>query len=212
MNNLFKYPRTYHLPWSEGLQSDDKKTPSLGAFYDLDIVVTKKMDGENTSLYRNHYHARSLDSKHHPSRDWIKSFHGAIKRNIPENWRICGENMYATHSIHYSNLESYFLGFSIWNEENICLSWPDTLEWFGLLDITPVEEIWQGKFEDFLKIHNQFDSTLGENLEGYVVRNLNAFHYDDFSTNVAKVVRKNHVQTDEHWMHKAIVPNKLKES
>ena len=56
---------------------------------------------------------------------------------------------------------------------------------------------------------------IGENLdlekcEGFVVRNIEQFHYQDFSQNVAKWVRSNHIQTDAHWMHREVVPNLLK--
>ena len=86
------------------------------------------MDGENTSLYQNAYHARSVESRGHPSRSRVKSFHAQIQGDIPSGWRICGENLYATHSIKYENLKSYFLGFSVWNEQNMCLSWEETTE------------------------------------------------------------------------------------
>ena len=52
--------------------------------------------------------------------------------------------------------------------------------------------------------------TLDLNLcEGYVVRNAEQFAFNDFSDNIAKWVRRNHVQTDEHWLNQAIVPNGL---
>ena len=35
--------------------------------------------------------------------------------------------------------------------------------------------------------------------EGVVVRRVHEFGADDFSKNVVKYVRENHVQTDEHW-------------
>jgi hypothetical protein len=35
------------------------------------------------------------------------------------------------------------------------------------------------------------------------------FPFDDFQNAVAKWVRTDHVQSEEHWMHKAVVPNKL---
>jgi RNA ligase len=95
-----KYPRTYHLPWSEGIQDDDRTLESLDAFAGRRVVVTEKMDGENTSLYRDHLHARSLDGRHHPSRNWVKQFWSRLRADIPEGWRICGENLYARHSIH----------------------------------------------------------------------------------------------------------------
>jgi len=205
-----KYPRTMHLPWSLGVQNDDKVIHSLDNFVGKRVIITEKMDGENATLYSDHYHARSLDSKHHPSRDWIKSFHSVVKYSIPENWRVCGENLYAEHSIKYDALPSYFMGFSIWSDENICLSWDETMEYFSLIGITPVNIWYDGQFDDFLANHDTFDKKVQGNIEGYVVRVAEAFSYNDFSTRVAKFVRKGHVQTDEHWMHKPVIPNTLK--
>jgi hypothetical protein len=209
---LCKYPKTMHLPWSPGLQNDDRLIESLDAFRGKRIIATEKMDGENASLYRDHYHARSLDSKHHPSRDWIKSFHAEVKFSIPENWRVCGENLFAEHSISYDDLPSYFMGFSIWNESNECLSWDDTVEWFELMNVVPVRVWWDGPFEEFLAHHEMLDARVQGNIEGYVIRVADSFAFPDFKTHVAKFVRKGHVQTDEHWMHKPVVPNGLKHS
>jgi hypothetical protein len=50
----------------------------------------------------------------------------------------------------------------------------------------------------------------GQEVEGFVMKNIDRFHYDDFGNNIAKYVRKGHVQTDEHWMHQEVIPNKLK--
>lgn len=208
--NYVKYPRTFHLPWSPGATNDDKVLKNVNSFEDTIVVITEKMDGENTTMYSDYYHARSIDSRHHPSRDWLASFHATIASDIPKGWRICGENVYAQHSIEYSDLESYFLGFSIWNDQNICLSWDETKYWFELLGITPVRELYTGLFvpEHVKNLHNELDKT---KVEGYVVRNAGSFAYSEFSSNVAKFVRPNHVQTDKHWMHSSITPNKLKE-
>lgn len=205
-----KYPRTFHLPWSLGRTCDDKVLQSIEHLLDLPYVVSLKKDGECTSLYSDGFHARSLDSRHHPSRDWLKRFHAGIAHNIPAGWRVCGENVYARHSIAYTDLPSYFLGFSIWDDQNMCLGWDDTLEWFELIGITPVEELWRGHFNEpqLRRLAKRLD--LGKE-EGYVVRPQGAFHYDDFGQRVAKFVRKSHVQTDAHWMHQAVVPNQLAE-
>ncbi len=48
------------------------------------VIATLKLDGENTTMYSDHIHARSLDSAHHPSRTMIKQIHGAIKHLIPK--------------------------------------------------------------------------------------------------------------------------------
>jgi len=200
-----KYPKTFHLPWTKTVTKDDKILKSVKHFEGKRVVVTIKMDGENNTLYRDYFHARSLDSNNHPSRNWVKRFHSEFSFEIPEGWRICGEDLFATHSISYDNLCSYFYGFSIWNEKNFCLSWEETLEWFDLFKIIPVEVLYDGIWNEELIRNIDYG-----NQEGYVVRTFDSFHYDDFKMNVAKCVRANHVQTDNHWMSAEIVPNKLK--
>ena len=108
-----KYPRTYHVSWSPGKASDDKTQFDLSSFEGKYIVLTEKMDGENSTISRDYTHARSLDSADHPSRHWLKGMWGDMRYDIPEGWRICGENLYAKHSLGYDNLSSYFMVFSI---------------------------------------------------------------------------------------------------
>jgi len=152
-------------------------------------------------------HARSIDSAFHESRSWVKQWWSTWKHDIPMNMRICGENLFARHSIIYSNLKSYFYGFNIWIDDK-CLSWDETLEYFDLFNITPVEVIYDGIFD--IKILEELAKKLDTNIhEGFVVRNKDSFDYNEFSKNVVKYVRKNHVQTDKHWMHAAIVKNEL---
>jgi hypothetical protein len=144
----FKYPRTPHLPWSPGATSDDVYLVDVSTFEGHEVVVTLKMDGENTTMYRDHIHARSLDSGHHPSRAWVKGLHGTIAHLIPDAWRLCGENLFAEHSIHYSDLPSYFMLFSIWNEANNCLSWDETIEWAALLELEIVPILYRGRWDE----------------------------------------------------------------
>lgn len=205
----YKYPRTPHLPWSPGRTSDDKILTDVSHIDGRSLVATVKMDGECTSLYHDYIHARSLDSKDHPSRHWIKGFHSKIKDNIFPGWRICGENLYAKHSIGYDNLPSYFLGFSIWTDENICLKWSDTLIIFSELGIHTPEQISSDTSLSLKEIDDIFHNKYGNKHEGYVIRVFDEFKYEDFGKSVAKYVRANHVQTDVHWMYKEVIPNKL---
>jgi hypothetical protein len=213
-NNMYiKHPRTFHLPWSLGRTSDDKTLSDTSCFIVKQVIIPEKMDGEKTTLYRDYFHARSLDGRDHPSRSWIKQFHATFKHEIPEGYRICGENLYAKHSIGYDNLKSYFYCFSIWDETNTCLSWKDTVEYCQYLGIETVpvlkEPFFWNKFTPHLMDDNDFIGFNPETSEGYVVRNSDSFPYSEFKNNVAKFVRKNHVQTSSHWMHSEVVPNKL---
>jgi hypothetical protein len=205
---LYKYPRTPHLPFSPGGDRDDKVIQNYDGFVGHEIVITEKMDGENATLYRDYCHARSLDSRHHPSRDWLKRFHGEIAYRIPTGWRICGENLYATHSIHYTNLKSYFYGFSIWDENNIALAWDDTRRRFEELGIVPVPVLYRGPFA--LPVLVDLAAALDiEQHEGFVVRIVEAIPYDRFGNHVAKWIRPGHVQTDAHWLRAPLIPNRL---
>lgn len=118
----YKYPRTPHLSFSPGVSQDDLRLARQSIFANCQVVVTEKLDGENTTLYRDYLHARSLDSRHHPSRAWVKALQARIGHDIPKGWRICGENLYAQHAIAYQDLSSYFYLFAIWNQDNFCLS------------------------------------------------------------------------------------------
>jgi hypothetical protein len=202
-----KYPRTPHLPWSESLDDDDFVIEDVDALFENEIVMTEKMDGENTTMYLDHIHARSLDGRYHESRDWVKSLHGQIKHKIPEGWRICGENLFAKHSILYKNLPSYFLVFSIWDEEG-CLDWKDTVDFAQELGLYTVPEMAKGKFtkDSFI---SKFKPDPHE-CEGYVIRSEEGFFLEDFSKHIAKYVRKNHIKTDQHWLTQKIVKNELK--
>jgi len=206
MSEFVKYPRTPPLPWSPGGTEDDAYLVDTAHFEGREIVITEKMDGENTSLYREGCHARSVDGRQHPSRDWVRALHARIAPEIPDGWRLCGENVYARHSIAYDDLPSYFLLFSIWNADNECLSWDETLEWASLLELEVVPEWHRGPWnEDFVRSLEVDEETE----EGYVVRLTGAFAFDDFPASAGKWVRPGHVQTGQHWMHAAITPNGL---
>ncbi len=208
----YKYPKSVHLPKSPGLQNDDRMLEDLHSFDGKTVAITVKYDGENASLYRDGYHARSLDSRHHESRCWIKSLHASIKHSIPEGWRVCGENLYAQHSIKYKSLESYFYVFNVWNENNVCLSWQDTLQFCMDRGLTHVEtvELTTIRNGDFSIVEDIFAQQISKGQEGIVIRNVESFHYNDFQKNLAKMVRASHIQTSSHWMSQAVVPNKLR--
>ena len=207
----YKYPRTPHLSFSPGVSEDDLKNNCNDIFVDCQVVVTEKLDGENTSLYPDYIHARSLDSRHHPSRAWVKALQASIGKDIPSGWRLCGENLYARHSIAYENLSSYFYLFAIWNQDNYCLGWAETQEWAEILGLELPKVLYQGLW-DITKIKAIADNLDLDICEGFVVRNIEQFHFDNFAQNMAKWVRPHHVQSDQHWMYQEVVPNKLSAS
>ena len=180
-------------------------------FAGKEVVVTEKLDGENTTIYSDGYcHARSIDSRHHPSRSAAKALAASVACDLPSGWRLMGENLYARHSIEYDKLPAYFILFGIADENNQSLSWDEVEEYAKLLGLNTAPVVYRGLWdEDVVKELWPFTSSFGGNAEGYVVRTVSGFAIDSFPNHVAKFVRSRHVQTKDHWMHKQVVSNVL---
>ena len=210
-----KYPRTYHLPWSPGMNRDDRMMNDVNIFNGQEVMICEKMDGENTTWSNKFMHARSLETSAHPSRNWVKNLWAQYAYNIPDGWRVCGENMFAKHAIHYSEknnnaLKSYFYMFSIWDDKNVCLSWKETKEWAILLELSLVPVFYEGMWnmEVIEGLNNKMINN--KNIEGYVVRLAREFHYSEFRNVCGKYVRENHVQNNHgHWTQRKIIKNDI---
>ena len=72
-----------------------RHSPIMPSQADEEIwTQTEKMDGEDTTIHAGGSHARSPDSRYHPSRDWLKAFAAGVSRQLSEGERIIGENLY----------------------------------------------------------------------------------------------------------------------
>ncbi|PND95289.1 2'-5' RNA ligase, partial [Escherichia coli] len=125
-----------------------------------------------------------------------------------------GENLYAVHSIEYRALEQDFYLFAV-RCQDMWLSWEEVQFYAALFDFPCVPEIsgpqpgndeksWQRDFLALTNARGTFDPWDTQTcqpctLEGIVSRNHDAFSVADFSHNVFKYVRKNHVKTTVHW-------------
>ena len=207
----FKYPRTLHAVSSPNRGADgDHAHSDWSAFEGREVIVTEKADGEQTTMTRDYIHARSVDSGYHATRTWVRGMHGRIRYEIPEGWRIVGENMYGQHSIAYQALPSYFLLFAVYDESNVTLSWDDTLEWGALLGVDVVPVLYRGVFEEARVLAELTGPSLyGAEREGCVIRLADAFSYYEHHRASAKLVRKDHVKTDQHWLHGEVPVNGL---
>lgn len=203
---MSKYNRTYHLPWSPGATSDDKISKSVDNLIGIDIVITEKLDGSNTSMINTGVFGRShaVFTKNEWDRE-VRQIHDLkVRGQLEDNVFLFGENMEGIHSIEYSNLKSYFYLFGV-RDNNIWIPWNSVEEYSYLLEIPTVPVLFKGKVNDEKELKSIVDSLvnekseLGGEREGIVVRNAGLFHNDDFAENVMKWVRKDHVQTDEHW-------------
>lgn len=207
-----KYPRTFHLRYSPGVTKDDKVMKNIDRWLEGDykVIVSEKLDGENTSLHSNHIHARSEDSKSQPWRSHLKSVWANIKHKIPNNLQIVVEDMYAKHSIYYDRLTSYhYIIMIIDKETKMVLPFLDTLLWADELEIPMAPVYYEGEYNLFDCVRDiPMYSKFGEEMEGYVIRYSGEFPISEFPSRVGKWVRANHVETDEHWT-RGWIKNKL---
>jgi len=200
-NSKYKYPHTLHLPWSPGVHRDDRVMISTVHLDGEEVVVTEKMDGENTTIYHDGiYHARSIDSGSSLWRTRIAALAAELGHVIQPGERVCGENMYAEHSIRYEDLPSVFLVFSMWTL-NYCQSWDDTYDWAVKNGLFTVPVICVGKFDrdSITEAYEFYKKKLDRPSEGYVVRVRRGFLVNGFEDYVGKYVREKHVQTDDFW-------------
>lgn len=213
-----KYPRTYHLPFSPGASSDDKRL--MGDWFKYYkgklIILTEKLDGENTCLCKRGVYARSHTSETRSGWsinlwDPRYGFYNNIKDLISDDEYLYGENLYGIHSIEYNKLENYWHLFAVRNSKR-WYSWDEVVEFSNLLVVhewslegVTVPELWRGtvntesELKELVLKYAEMPSKYGDTREGIVVRVADSFPIDEFKNNVCKYVRANHVQTDKHW-------------
>ena len=207
-----KYPRTYHMPFSPGATKDDKKLKDgwFEYYRGKKVVITEKLDGENTCLCQRGVFARSHAAE--TRSPWSVNLWGGnglywgVKDLIDDDLLVFGENLYGEHSIHYNKLKNYFHIFACYNEtDKEWWSWYDVTFVAKVLGIPTVPVLWKGFAESEDQIHEiitqlmNMPSAYGDVKEGVVMRIVDEIPEEDFPNYVCKFVRANHVQTNEHW-------------
>jgi hypothetical protein len=183
--------------------------PDHSSFEGHEVVVTEKLDGENTTIYADGYtHARSFSSGDHPTRTWVRALAGRVAHALPDGWRICGENTYGRHAIAYDALPSYFQLFAVYDDEDFCQSWDETKRWAHELGVDLVPELYRGPFTDPLPLLAG-PSAFGPEREGVVVRWADAFHMSNHQRAVGKLVRSDLVKADQRRMRGEVAANGL---
>lgn len=213
-----KYPRTYHFPFSPGATNDDKVLQNIDHLLNVPLIITEKMDGSNVCLSKEGCFARSHNGPPtHRSFGRYKALHASIKHLIPNNLSLYGEWCFAKHSIYYDKLPAFFLLFGI-KDTNGWGSWSGVEYWAKNLGLVTVPVIHHnitfetvGSLESFITGEATKVSECGVTREGVVVRFRMGLPPDaDFSQFIVKWVRKDHVQTSDHWKHQEIVRNQLR--
>ena len=200
-----KYPRTYHLSFSAEVHSDDKVISMFHQreIFDASFVITVKLDGGNCCIKPNSgVYARSHSQPtDHPSFDYIKNIHYYSKLHLLNpDYHYFGENMYAIHSIEYDELEDFLYIFNIFDTKSKeWLSWSEVVAESARCGFLVVPLLECDRDIEKCMLKSLSSKWLGGDAEGFVIRKSDRIAEDEFSSSVAKFVRANHIQTDEHW-------------
>lgn len=201
-----KYGRTYHFPFSPGTTSDDKTLHDWAGILENEVILTEKLDGENTCIKKDGVYGRSHASPTgHPWAENMWVIWQYIQHELGD-LEIFGENLYGIHSIEYEQLPSHFFVFAM-REGDSWLSWEEVLFYSEMLELYTIPVIEMGHFtpkevEKLISDRMPKGAAFGGECEGFVLRNANSFHDNDFKFNLIKYVRANHVKTDKHWTYR----------
>lgn len=207
MNHPPKYPSTPHWPWSEKVHRNDSYHINPEHFVGKEVVITEKIDGGNTCLWDGQAYARSTSTPSAAGWFAMVKKHHAWKTAGEKTFFFYGEDIYGVHSIEYDAIpeDETFRVFAVRGYDDYFLNWDAVV---GLSDkynlpVAPVS--FRGTFSSvddvtaWFKQNRPLPSFMGPEREGFVMRVVEHFPADQFATNVCKYVRKDHVQTDEHW-------------
>lgn len=226
MTEFFRFPQTPHLVWlGEGQPRSDKilaphETETL---LSGDVVVEEKVDGANIGFStsedgelrvqnRGNYLERSrVHPQFRPLWRWMQVRERALMDALWPDRILFGEWCYAVHSMLYTDLPDWFLGFDVY-DLSVARFW-DTARRDSLLsalDLHSVPRIAKGHFTiEMVKrmLSNRSGVSNGE-VEGLILRRESG----GFTTARAKLVRAEFTQAiEEHWSRGPLRRNQLSE-
>lgn len=224
MNSLFvKFPSTPYLtPMPKCHLRNDKvlTTTERDAFLKKELVIEEKIDGANLGISfdisgnlqiqnRGGYLLPPFENQWKKLPEWLSLRTDSLFEVLADTYLLFGEWCYAQHSIFYSSLPDWFLGFDIYDRRTgLFLSTPRRDQLFCQLNICQVPELKRGYFtgEDFatLLTTSKFGNALAE---GLYLRH----DSDGWLERRAKLVRPEFAQSmEQHWSRGDISRNKLK--
>lgn len=223
MNEIRKFPKTPHLLWLSPKPARDDKVLALTEaeeFLDGGIVVEEKVDGANLGLSfdqggrlqmqnRGNFLSGRLVGQWHGLRGWLARHEAALRDHLPAASILFGEWCYAQHSIGYTWLPDWFVGFDVF-DGRVGRFW-NTSKRDRLLEeagITPIRRMASGRFtlSDLRAMLFEPSAYYGGPVEGLYLRRED----DTGLVNRAKLVRPEFVQAiGEHWSHRSVRANRI---
>ncbi len=221
-NDFFKFPSTPHLVTLANVDVRGDKVLSDTEQLDFlqhELIVEEKVDGANLGisfdldgnfLLQNRGTYLNLPGVGQWKKlgEWLNPKIDILFETLSDRYILFGEWCYAMHSVFYSDLPDWFLGFDLFDkQEEQFFSISRRNEMFEEMGIEKVPEIAKGNYSlsDIQMMLTQ--SILSNDLaEGLYLR----IDQGDWLFKRAKLVRSSFIQSiNGHWSRSSIKPNSL---
>ena len=220
---LRKFPKTPHLLWLSPQPARDDKVMSnteAEAFLDVgECVVEEKVDGANLGLSfdesgrlraqnRGNFLEGRLTGQWEGLRGWLACHEPKLREHLPPGAVLFGEWCYAQHSMAYSHLPDWFLGFDVLDVSARFLTTHRRDALFGAIGFMPIRCVARGRFTLYqLQAMLSGPSAYGDGpVEGLYLRRED----NEWLLQRAKLVRPEFVQAiGEHWSRGPLHMNRL---
>ena len=219
---LTRYPRTYHLEGSKGI--DDPQSISFEQLKRHLLVIEEKMDGSMVSLRFNDdgelkIHHRNQEVRG-PEFDLLKTWCAAneelLFELLEDKYVMYGEWLYARHTVPYTELPAFFLEFDILDlNENMFLSTMKRHEMLMKTGIHSVHVLGQGNYkrlEDVAKLADGPSRFGSPSKEGLYIK----VETENFVLGRYKFIRKEFIDailaSGKHWSENQFTRNEIKEN
>ncbi len=224
MNDFFRFPHTPHIAWlgADSPRDDKVLTPAeIEALLAGPVTLEEKLDGANLGISvadngevraqnRGHFLERPFPGQFEKLEMWLRRYEDALFDALGENLILFGEWCAARHSLDYTGLPGWFVGFDVYDRRQQQF-WSTRRRDFLLegLGLPAIHRINQGHFS--LEQLKELVMTAGSqyrdgHMEGVVIRKED----DDWLQMRAKLVRPDFTQAiDTHWRKRRIEWNRL---
>lgn len=235
-DEFVKYPRTPHLFGSKGTDDDKHlgEAESLRFLADPSLIVEEKLDGTNVGIHfgpdgrmalqcRGHLITEGMHPQYDLFKQWAAVKRPPLEEALEHRFILCGEWLYARHSVHYRRLTHYFFEFDVYDKQvgaflsldrRMALLEGTGLHTVPVIHTGPLDRERLAALIGRSRFDSQFDNPLtkrNDNLmEGLYLRTEVA----GVVIGRAKFVRPEFVEKvkqSEHWQHQTMVPNRLDE-
>lgn len=224
MSEFVRFPHTPHLSWlGSGQPRDDKVLPpkEVEALLSDKVLVEEKLDGANLGFSldttgrirvqnRGQYLEKPFQGQFSRLSSWLGMHEVPLRDTLTPNLILFGEWCAARHSLDYSKLPDWFLGFDVYDRTTDRF-WSSKRrnELLDSLGIPVVPTCFKGptNLATLTNLLEQHPSAFRKGpMEGIIIRS----ESEDWLTARAKLVRSDFTQAiGEHWSKRGVEWNQL---